>query len=66
MHGTGNRFVPTRVRAGDLLQVAAPPGFLAMQPGDPPVLLISAGVDATPVLAMLHVLADTQSGRDAW
>jgi MOSC domain-containing protein YiiM/ferredoxin-NADP reductase len=65
-HGAGSRFVHTRVHAGDALEVAAPRGTFVLQPGDSPVLLISAGVGATPVLAMLHALADTRSGRDVW
>ena len=65
-HGAGSSFVHTRVHAGDMLEVAAPRGTFVLQPGDSPVLLISAGVGATPVLAMLHALAGTRSGRDIW
>jgi ferredoxin-NADP reductase/MOSC domain-containing protein YiiM len=65
-HGAGSRFVHTRVRAGDQLEAAAPRGTFILQPGEAPVLLISAGVGATPVLAMLHALAATGSGRDVW
>src|SRR5262249_31822407 len=65
-HGAGSRFVHPRVHAGDVLQAAAPRGTFILQPGDSPVLLISAGVGATPVLAMLHALAGTRSGRDVW
>ena len=65
-HGVGSQFVHTRVRAGDLLEVAAPRGTFVLLPGAAPVLLISAGVGATPVLAMLHALAATGSGRDIW
>ena len=65
-HGAGSQFVHTRVRAGDLLDVAAPRGTFILQPGETPVLLISAGVGATPVLAMLHALAAGRSGRDIW
>ena len=65
-HGAGSRFVHTRVHAGDVLEAAAPRGSFVLQPGDSPVLLISAGVGATPVLAMLHALADTRSRRDVW
>jgi ferredoxin-NADP reductase/MOSC domain-containing protein YiiM len=65
-HGAGSRFVCTRVHAGDVLQVAAPRGTFVLQPGNSPVLLISAGVGATPVLAMLHALADTRSRRNVW
>jgi ferredoxin-NADP reductase len=37
-----------------------------LRPGQAPVLLISAGVGATPVLAMLHALAAARSTRDIW
>jgi len=65
-HGAGSQFIHARVRPGDLLEVAAPRGTFVLQPGDRPVLLISAGVGATPVLAMLHALAAAASGRDVW
>jgi ferredoxin-NADP reductase len=65
-HGTGSQFIHTRVKPGDLLEAAAPRGTFVLQPGDNPVLLISAGVGATPVLAMLHALATGASGRDVW
>jgi ferredoxin-NADP reductase/MOSC domain-containing protein YiiM len=69
-HGAGSQFVHDRVRPGDLLDTAAPRGTFVLQPGDRPVLLISAGVGATPVLAMLHALASGQSGsgpgREVW
>ncbi len=65
-HGAGSQFVHTRLRADDLLEVAAPRGTFILQPGEAPALLISAGVGATPVLAMLHTLAAARSGRDIW
>jgi ferredoxin-NADP reductase/MOSC domain-containing protein YiiM len=65
-HGAASQFVHAHVHAGDVLQVAAPRGSFVLQPGESPVLLISAGVGATPVLAMLHALAGTRSGRDIW
>ncbi|MBO0789063.1 MAG: MOSC domain-containing protein, partial [Actinobacteria bacterium] len=65
-HGAGSRFLSTRVHPGDVLEVAAPRGAFVLQPGDSPVLLISAGVGATPVLAMLHELVSTGSRRDVW
>jgi ferredoxin-NADP reductase/MOSC domain-containing protein YiiM len=63
-HGAGSHYMHAKVRAGDLLEAAAPRGTFILQPGETPVLLISAGVGATPVLAMLHALAGT--GRDVW
>jgi ferredoxin-NADP reductase/MOSC domain-containing protein YiiM len=65
-HGAGSQFIHTRVRPGDQIDVAAPRGTFVLQPGDRAVLLISAGVGATPVLAMLHALAAGRSGRDVW
>ena len=51
-----------RVRAGDRLDVAAPRGTFTLARATAPVLLISAGVGATPVLAMLHALAARRLG----
>jgi len=65
-HGAGSQFVHTRVRAGDTMEAAAPRGTFIIQPGPAPVLLISAGVGATPVLAMLYALAATEPGREVW
>jgi ferredoxin-NADP reductase/MOSC domain-containing protein YiiM/ferredoxin len=65
-HGMGSGYVHARVRAGDQLEVAAPRGTFVLRPGAGPVLLISAGVGATPVLAMLHALAAGQPDREAW
>src|SRR5215472_15885403 len=65
-HGTGSAFIHDCLRAGDLVEAAAPRGTFLLRPGTGPVLLISAGVGATPVLAMLHALAAAGSGRDIW
>ncbi|MGP7999958.1 MAG: MOSC domain-containing protein [Streptosporangiaceae bacterium] len=65
-HGVASQFIHTRLRAGDQVDVAAPRGTFLLQAGAGPVLLISAGVGATPVLAMLHALAADRSGRDVW
>jgi ferredoxin-NADP reductase/MOSC domain-containing protein YiiM len=65
-HGTGSVFVHDRLRVGDQLEAAAPRGTFILESGESPVLLISAGVGATPVLAMLHSLAAARSGRSVW
>jgi ferredoxin-NADP reductase/MOSC domain-containing protein YiiM/ferredoxin len=64
--GAGSQFVHGRVGAGDRLEVAAPRGTFVLQSDDAPVLLVSAGVGATPVLAMLHALAWAGSSREVW
>jgi ferredoxin-NADP reductase/MOSC domain-containing protein YiiM len=65
-HGIGSAFLCTRAREGDVLDVSAPRGTFVVQPGDAPVVLLSAGVGATPVLAMLHALAAEKSQREVW
>jgi ferredoxin-NADP reductase len=46
--------------------VAAPRGDFVLGDGDGPVLLISAGVGVTPVLAMLYRLAAERAEREIW
>jgi ferredoxin-NADP reductase/MOSC domain-containing protein YiiM len=65
-HGAASQFLHTRVKTGDLLEVAAPRGTFILRPDQAPVLLISAGVGATPVLAMLYALAAARSSLDIW
>jgi ferredoxin-NADP reductase/MOSC domain-containing protein YiiM len=66
LDGVGGTYVHTQVRTGDTLDVAAPRGTFTLRPGDAPVLLLSAGVGVTPVLAMLHALAAENSTREVW
>ncbi|MET0418235.1 MAG: 3-alpha domain-containing protein, partial [Actinoplanes sp.] len=65
-HGLASEYVHSRVRTGDLVDVAAPRGSFVLRPGPGPVLLISGGVGATPVLAMLHALAEQGTSRQVW
>jgi MOSC domain-containing protein YiiM/ferredoxin-NADP reductase len=64
--GAASGFLHTRLRVGDIVQVGAPRGTFVLQDGQRPVVLISAGVGATPVLAMLNALAAAQSDREVW
>jgi ferredoxin-NADP reductase/MOSC domain-containing protein YiiM/ferredoxin len=65
-HGVASGFLNERVAPGDRLDVAAPRGSFTMTPGTRPVGLISAGVGATPVMAMLYALAEGHSDREVW
>ncbi|MEV5952408.1 MOSC and FAD-binding oxidoreductase domain-containing protein [Streptomyces sp. NPDC051987] len=65
-HGLASTYVRSRVRAGDSLDFAAPRGTFCLPRGDTPVVLVSAGIGATPVLAMLHALADASPSRQVW
>jgi ferredoxin-NADP reductase/MOSC domain-containing protein YiiM len=62
--GRASALLHERVGEGDELGVAAPRGsFTVDARGDRPVVLLSAGIGVTPVLAMLGGLADAGSGR---
>ena len=55
------------LRVGDTLQAAGPRGVFTLDSRpDNSVVLISAGIGVTPVLAMLHALAATDSQRVVW
>jgi ferredoxin-NADP reductase/MOSC domain-containing protein YiiM len=66
LNGTGSSFLCNRVREGDVLDVSAPRGSFTLRPGQSPLVLLSAGVGATPVMAMLHTLAAGRSQREVW
>ena len=66
VNGAGSTFLHNHVRVGDVLAVSAPRGSFTLQPGDEPVVLLSAGIGATPVLAMLHALVSAASPREVW
>jgi ferredoxin-NADP reductase/MOSC domain-containing protein YiiM/ferredoxin len=65
-HGVASSYLNHSVQPGAVLDVAAPRGDFTLGDGGGPVLLISAGIGVTPVLAMLHQLAAGQSQRDIW
>ena len=65
-HGVVSRWLQDNIRAGSEIDVAAPRGDFYLADGVGPVVLLSAGVGITPVLAMLHALADRRSDRDIW
>jgi ferredoxin-NADP reductase/MOSC domain-containing protein YiiM len=65
-NGIGSAFLCNHAREGDVLDVSAPRGTFTLQPGECPVVLLSAGVGATPVLSMLHALAAERSQREIW
>jgi ferredoxin-NADP reductase/MOSC domain-containing protein YiiM len=66
LNGIGSSFLCNRTREGDRLEVSAPRGIFTLLPGQNPVVLLSAGVGATPVMSMLHTLAAERSQREIW
>lgn len=65
-NGLGSSFLCNRVREGDEFDVSAPRGSFTLRHGDNPVVLLSAGVGATPLISMLHTLAAERSARQVW
>jgi ferredoxin-NADP reductase/MOSC domain-containing protein YiiM/ferredoxin len=66
LNGIGSSFLCNRTHSGDALDVSAPRGTFTLRPGRSPVVLVSAGVGATPVMSMLHSLAAEKSQREIW
>jgi ferredoxin-NADP reductase/MOSC domain-containing protein YiiM len=65
-HGEVSPYLNRSLRPGSTLEVAAPRGDFVLGDGQGPVLLMSAGIGVTPVLAMLHELAQARSEREVW
>jgi ferredoxin-NADP reductase/MOSC domain-containing protein YiiM len=66
-HGTVSAYLHTHLQAGSVLEAAAPRGDFVLHDDETgPVLLLSAGIGVTPVLAMLHTLAAANSTREIW
>jgi ferredoxin-NADP reductase/MOSC domain-containing protein YiiM len=65
-HGAASAYVDDVLRVGDIVHASAARGSFTLRPGDTPVVLLSAGIGVTPVLAMLHALADEASTREIW
>jgi ferredoxin-NADP reductase/MOSC domain-containing protein YiiM len=66
LNGIGSSFLCNRTHEGDVLDVSAPRGSFTLRPSQNPVVLLSAGVGATPVMSMLHTLAAESSQREVW
>jgi ferredoxin-NADP reductase/MOSC domain-containing protein YiiM len=62
-NGAGGTYLHEQVRVGDSIDVSFPRGTFTLESGERPVVLLSAGIGATPVLAMLHALAVARSTR---
>jgi ferredoxin-NADP reductase len=65
-HGAAGAYLDMQVRVGDVIEVSAPRGNFTLGSGGGPVILLSAGIGATPVLAMLYTLAAAKSPREVW
>ena len=62
-NGVAGTYLRENLRVRDALDVSSPRGAFILEPGERPVVLLSAGIGATPVLAMLYALAAQHSTR---
>ena len=65
-NGIVSSYLCDQVHPGDVLEASAPRGGFILESGDAPVVFLSAGIGATPVLAMLHSLSSQASHREIW
>jgi ferredoxin-NADP reductase/MOSC domain-containing protein YiiM len=66
VHGAASAYIDNELQVGDIVHASAARGSFTLRPGDTPVVLLSAGIGVTPVLAMLHALATEASTRELW
>lgn len=64
--GVAGAWLGGGLRPGQTLDVSDPRGAFVLQEAEGPVVLVSAGIGATPVLAMLHALSAARSAREVW
>jgi len=61
--GVAGTWLREHVRVGDSLDLSSPRGSFVLKTDERPLVLLSAGIGVTPVLAMLYALASTGSAR---
>ena len=64
--GAASSYIDDRLHVGDRVDASAARGSFTLKPGNTPVVLLSAGIGVTPVLAMLHAEAAEASTREIW
>lgn len=62
--GEVSNFLHDNLFEGDEIRASMPFGELVLEDSDRPLVLISAGIGATPIIGILHYLAGTGSGRE--
>jgi ferredoxin-NADP reductase/MOSC domain-containing protein YiiM len=62
-NGAAGAYLRSHVRVGDVLEVSSPRGSFVLRSGEGPVVLLSAGIGATPVLAMLYAMSSAHATR---
>jgi ferredoxin-NADP reductase len=64
--GAGSRYLHDSIAVGAILSARAPAGDFVLDHGRRPVVLVSAGIGVTPMVSMLHALAESAEARPVW
>jgi ferredoxin-NADP reductase/MOSC domain-containing protein YiiM len=64
--GVASNYIHTNLKIGDALWASAPRGTFLLADGSMPVVLVSAGIGVTPLLAMLRRLVSSSNRRVFW
>jgi ferredoxin-NADP reductase/MOSC domain-containing protein YiiM len=65
--GVASGFMHRSVQAGDVLEISAPRGDFTLAASPSPLVLLSAGIGITPILAMLYAAANIDAPvRNVW
>ena len=62
-HGLASRYLHDHLLPGDVIEALAPAGDFVLPAGRGPLVLASAGVGVTPMMAMLHAVTEVAPGR---
>ncbi len=65
-HGQVSQWLHSHAKTGTAIESAAPRGDFYLVDDSSPVILVSAGIGATPVMAMAYALAAAKSSRQIW
>jgi MOSC domain-containing protein YiiM/ferredoxin-NADP reductase len=65
-NGAAGNYLREHIGTGDALDISAPRGSFILESGQRPLVLLSAGIGATPILAMLYALAADHSARQVF
>jgi hypothetical protein len=65
-YGVASRHLHDRVEPGAILDARKPAGDFVLPCSGCPVVLVSAGVGTTPMVSMLHALAEGTGKRSVW
>lgn len=66
VNGVGSQFLHDEVQIGDVLEAKPPAGDFVIPNDNSPLVLVSAGIGLTPMLAMLNEASGDENDRPVW